>query len=498
MSKQRRGAWRRRSLPVLALVASASALGAASSCSRDQQTVLKVDAEAALGRVQLTLTAVSANEVIYRLTNATFVITSRTTGEQVSVDTDDNPEVGTLLVELQADRYDVELQGGWVLRVLDGPVPFSARRTRTVAPRKGLESGRALAVDAGSSPPPPPVGRVDAELISDNPVTVTIEPEALETVSFLFRAAGDVLEANAGALGIGIEVLDEVVPEPPGGGCDDEFEPNDTPEEAAPLTVSQGASALLCASDVDFYVFDPGVEEGDAFAVTVGFSHASADIDAVLATLDLQPVAFGSSVTDNEVLTGVATGEAFLLQVFPFSIGSQPVPYTVAVAEAGPAGANSCCEAAPTPGCSDEAVAACVCEQDPFCCAAQFDESCVQRAVVCGAACGAPPESNCCEASDVPGCTVSEVHTCLCEIDFGCCVSGFDEICVAQAIASCGAQCDVPPPESDCCAASEAPGCTVPEASSCVCDIDPYCCVVSFDESCAAIATSQCDVGCSG
>ena len=43
------------------------------------------------------------------------------------------------------------------------------------------------------------------------------------------------------------------------------------------------------------------------------------------------PLQTGGSVTDNEVLAGVATDESFLLQVFPFAIGSQAVPYTVSI-----------------------------------------------------------------------------------------------------------------------------------------------------------------------
>ncbi|MEM7159674.1 MAG: hypothetical protein AAF799_42935 [Myxococcota bacterium] len=52
----------------------------------------------------------------------------------------------------------------------------------------------------------------------------------------------------------------------------------------------------------------------------------------------------------------------------------------------------SCCEAHASPGCDDEGVLACVCEQSPECCDQAWDDTCVVQAVrSCGADCGDPP-----------------------------------------------------------------------------------------------------------
>jgi hypothetical protein len=105
---------------------------------------------------------------------------------------------------------------------------------------------------------------------------------------------------------------------------------------------------------------------------------------------------------------------------------------------------NECCATSGSGGCNDEAVAACVCEGDPFCCSTEFDALCVNQAVSrCGQDCDdRPPESDCCSASGVPGCTDAPVAACICEIDPFCCVFRFDQSCVNLGVSRCGLSCE--------------------------------------------------------
>lgn len=335
---------------------------------------------------------------------------------------------------------------------------------------------------------------VDATLISGNPALVTIQASVITPLQFVFQVGDSVVETGTGVLDIGITVIDN------GRQCvADEFEPNDDQASPAPITPGTPIAASLCDFDIDNYIFPSPVAAGETFAARVSFQTALGDIDALLieaATGDV--VAFGAGIGDVEVLFTTSTGGDYILQVFLFfDPDGGGNTYTVDVGEFDNTAENSCCEESALPGCNDSQVLACVCEADPFCCQIGFDAICVSQALQCGGSCpndGA--ESDCCSASSAPGCTDQAVHDCVCATDFACCASGFDEVCVAQAISECGAQCTLPPPVSDCCSASSAPGCTVPEVQACVCAIDPFCCSGGFDENCAALADSQCGAEC--
>jgi hypothetical protein len=157
-------------------------------------------------------------------------------------------------------------------------------------------------------------------------------------------------------------------------------------------------------------------------------------------------------------LVGCASGE---LEATP-RFGSRAAPLVVANAagdaasssdaggpgetpsDAGTSPSNDCCTTASSGGCSDDTVEACVCAGDPFCCAVEYDAFCAREAVSrCGLDCDdRPPASDCCEASDVPSCTESEVAACICDIDPFCCVFRFDQNCVNLAASRCGAPCE--------------------------------------------------------
>jgi hypothetical protein len=132
---------------------------------------------------------------------------------------------------------------------------------------------------------------------------------------------------------------------------------------------------------------------------------------------------------------------------------------------------------------------------DSFCCEVEFDSICVGEAVQCGADCGTN-EGSCCDTADEGGCGDEEVEDCICAVDSQCCLSGYDQLCIDQAVAACGLQCELPPPESDCCEASDVGQCTDQEVSDCVGEFDAYCRNVAYDENCVAMGITYCNANC--
>ncbi len=479
----------------------------ANACSSgSEHTVVTVGEN---GRLQLNLTGISNTNLVYQLRNGTFTISGRSTGFFAEVNTESQPNTSSLLVELPPDTFEVFLQPGYHLELLPGGVPPEARRGTSARPVAASGPGKAaarsvvsaFAADAGAPPPPddPPLPSlnpniVDATLVSSNPGVVTVQPNVVSPLSFIFQVGDGIVETGNGVLDIGIAVIDN------GRQCTaDAFEPNDDQAAPSPITPGIQISASLCELDIDNYIFPSPVPAGETFAARVGFQTALGDIDAALIEAATGAVvAFGAGVSDNETLFTTSTGGDYILQTFLFfDPDGGGNTYTVDVGQFENEAANSCCETSDLPGCDDSGVLACVCATDSFCCEVAFDAICVSLALQCGGSCSNQgAESDCCSASGAPGCTDQSVHDCVCATDFACCSSGFDDVCVAQAISECGAQCTLPPPESNCCSASSAPGCTLPEVQACVCDIDPFCCTAGFDESCAALADSQCGAEC--
>jgi hypothetical protein len=237
--------------------------------------------------------------------------------------------------------------------------------------------------------------------------------------------------------------VDAAVPPVEAPGCvDDAFEPNNSTPEATPLTPGVRVDATACSANVDLYRFAAPVPAGSLFLVTVSFTHALGDIDARLISFTSGAVvAVSESVFDNERLLVASDGGDYGVLVYLF--GGVGNTYSLDVA---PIATHA--------------------------------------------------ESDCCTASGVPGCTVASVNDCVCLTDSQCCVEAFDDVCVTQAIAECGAACPRPPPVSDCCSASETPGCSVPAVQACVCAIDPFCCGVTFDPNCVNLAGAICGASC--
>lgn len=96
----------------------------------------------------------------------------------------------------------------------------------------------------------------------------------------------------------------------------------------------------------------------------------------------------------------------------------------------------------------------------------------------------------CCRPHDTPGCDDEPgVDTCVCELDDFCCMVMWDEVCADLAQDLGCTTCDGRDTKGtdapgDCCSATLAAGCLDPAVESCVCDMDPFCCEVSWDEAC--------------
>ncbi len=121
-----------------------------------------------------------------------------------------------------------------------------------------------------------------------------------------------------------------------------------------------------------------------------------------------------------------------------------------------------------SPGCSDADCCQAVCAEDPFCCEAAWDGSCVNRAFVL---CGAPP------------------------CDFTCPKGAIDEGEPCGEDTNGG--CNVPiVGGSDCCHAHGAPGCDDLGCEIAVCAFENYCCDIEWDGYCVQLSLELCPDTC--
>lgn len=262
---------------------------------------------------------------------------------------------------------------------------------------------------------------------------------AVRVSMFMLGAAGTAAAQDAG---VPDEVPIDAGPSAPVSCVDDAFEPNQATAQATPLTPGVHVDAVACSANPDLYRFLPPAPAGSLFLVTVDFTHALGDVDARLISFTTgATVAVSESVSDGEKLVVRADGGEYGLLVYLF--GGAGNAYGVDVTPVDNGATNDCCSTSGEPGCSDPTLAECVCLTDVHCCSESYDELCVTQAVAqCGAVCSdQPPASDCCSAASSPGCGVSEVEACVCAIDPFCCGGRFDQSCANLAQAACGATC---------------------------------------------------------
>ncbi len=187
---------------------------------------------------------------------------------------------------------------------------------------------------------------------------------------------------------------------------------------------------------------------------------------------------------------------------------------------------HDCCDTGHGPGCRHEHIEACVCDIDRYCCSVDWDEVCV--GLVIGEACGpCDPDCNdnaipdecdlgvgqhdCCDVGHGAGCSDAGIEACVCAEDRYCCLTEWDAVCVAEVIdLQCGTcpgrdcnantvldECEL---SHDCCDTGHGPGCSHPAIEACVCDIDRFCCAVTWDGQCVGLVAAEscgsCDPDC--
>lgn len=157
--------------------------------------------------------------------------------------------------------------------------------------------------------------------------------------------------------------------------------------------------------------------------------------------------------------------------------------------------ANSCFEADPfeRPGCDGPVCETTVCSLRPQCCNVGYDASCVDEAL---RVCELPePENLCFDTSGVPGCTDGQCLDVVCEIDATCCTAGYSTACVDLARRNAIA-CPPPHTNNSCFEESRFGGCTDVRCQELVCEISSTCCntdvVGEWSDVCVRAASEVC------
>jgi hypothetical protein len=145
------------------------------------------------------------------------------------------------------------------------------------------------------------------------------------------------------------------------------------------------------------------------------------------------------------------------------------------------------------PGCEDAGCCVDVCTTiDPFCCEVHWDAVCVEIALgLCGEGPGCPNRGSCLIPHNLPGCNEPICCTAVCDIDPICCINTWDEHCALFAYGVCFGQSTCPGSEL-CTVSHGTPGCEDPACCNVVCAIDPVCCIEAWDTNCVNTALARC------
>lgn len=216
---------------------------------------------------------------------------------------------------------------------------------------------------------------------------------------------------------------------------------------------------------------------------------------------------------------------------------------------------GDCFRPRPEPGCDSLDCCSKICALDPFCCDVSWDFQCANLAVMKCRECGNPAAGPCDSPSPTPYCEDAACCDEVCQIDPTCCFDQWDAGCVALATQIC------PPPCNDDCPGDfnqdglrdggdigvllagwnqpgctdldgngftdgadlglllgllspcpscgdldgvscfvphESPGCADPGCCGRVCDTDPACCEIEWDQNCVTLAANRCAPTCGG
>jgi hypothetical protein len=141
------------------------------------------------------------------------------------------------------------------------------------------------------------------------------------------------------------------------------------------------------------------------------------------------------------------------------------------------------------PGCSNTDCCIAVCAIDPFCCDTGWDGICVDEALAL-CSCGGVDAGDCFVADDTPACNDAACCNEVCAVDPFCCNTVWDSICADEATSLC----NCPNPAHNCFTTGD-PGCSDDGCCVAVCNDDPFCCESSWDGLCVSSASTLCN-GC--
>jgi hypothetical protein len=143
--------------------------------------------------------------------------------------------------------------------------------------------------------------------------------------------------------------------------------------------------------------------------------------------------------------------------------------------------------------------AANVCDADPYCCTDTWDAICVGEVETeCAGSCtgGSQCTHNQCTAGEALDASCNSCTAAVCFADPYCCQTEWDSVCVGEVQTECGGDCGGGGCIHDECVQG---GPLTSSCSSCasdVCSYDPYCCSTDWDQQCIDEAESQCGISC--
>ena len=80
----------------------------------------------------------------------------------------------------------------------------------------------------------------------------------------------------------------------------------------------------------------------------------------------------------------------------------------------------------------------------------------------------------------------------VCDQYLFCCEEEWDDQCVGAAMGLCGPGFTACPGDGDCFVSNGTPGCDDEACCQAVCEMDVYCCLVEWDQTCADAASILC------
>jgi hypothetical protein len=124
----------------------------------------------------------------------------------------------------------------------------------------------------------------------------------------------------------------------------------------------------------------------------------------------------------------------YLIRFAPNSVSTIPE-------SCGESTSGNCYEPHNSPGCDQTACCSLVCLEDPYCCTNMWDQECTTQAIEICASCENPSNGSCDAPHKTPFCNDSDCCFAVCEIEPNCCKASWDQQCVDIAEKICPPEC---------------------------------------------------------